>query len=154
MEVERKFLVETVADELRSAPRTQIAQGYLVLGEEEEARLRRRESALTLTVKAGRGLSRSETEITLGDDQFETLWPLTDGRRITKVRHEVELGDGLVAEVDLYAGALDGLVVAEVEFPDEAAAARFAPPPWFGREVTDDDAYKNRALALDGRPRS
>ncbi len=152
MEVERKFLVGALPDELRSARRTRIAQGYLVLGEGEEARLRRREAALTLTVKAGRGLSRSETEIALGEDQFETLWPLTEGRRVTKVRHEVELPGGLVAEVDVYAEALEGLVVAEVEFADEAAAARFVAPPWFGPEVTDDDAYKNRALAVEGRP--
>lgn len=152
MEIERKFLLSEPPQETGDTPHTRIAQGYLVLGEGEEARLRRRDDTLCLTVKAGRGRSRSETEIPLGEDQFEALWPLTAGRRIDKVRHELALPGGLVAEVDVYAGALDGLLVAEVEFPDEEAAEAFSPPPWFGREVTDDDAYKNRALAVDGRP--
>jgi adenylate cyclase len=57
-----------------------------------------------------------------------------------------------VAEIDEYAGALDGLVVAEVEFPDEEAAHGFEPPAWFGRELTDDWRYANRSLASDGMP--
>jgi CYTH domain-containing protein len=28
-------------------------------------------------------------------------------------------------------------MLAEVEFADEALAARFQPPPWFGREVDE-----------------
>ena len=42
--------------------------------------------------------------------------------------------------------------MAELEFPDEDAARGFEPPAWLGREVTEDDAYKNRALAVEGRP--
>ena len=56
------------------------------------------------------------------------------------------------AEVDEYAGALDGLVVAEVEFADEETARGFEPPAWFGRELTDDWRYANRSLAGDGMP--
>jgi adenylate cyclase len=53
-------------------------------------------------------------------------------------------------EVDVYAGDLDGLVSAEVEFASEEAAAAFAPPAWLGREVTGDPRYANRALAVSG----
>jgi CYTH domain-containing protein len=60
--------------------------------------------------------------------------------------------DGYQAEVDEYRGDLSGMVVAEVEFPDDGAAGAFEPPGWFGREVTDNPAYKNRRLATDGRP--
>jgi CYTH domain-containing protein len=55
-------------------------------------------------------------------------------------------------EVDVYSGALEGLVVAEVEFDDPWGAESYVPPYWFGREVTADSAYKNRSLALHGRP--
>ncbi len=55
-------------------------------------------------------------------------------------------------EVDVYSGALEGLVVAEVEFDDPWGAESFIPPYWFGREVTAESAYKNRSLALHGRP--
>ena len=39
-----------------------------------------------------------------------------------------------------------------MEFPSEDASRAFEPPSWFGRELTDDPRYRNRALAVDGRP--
>jgi CYTH domain-containing protein len=63
------------------------------------------------------------------------------------VRHYVALGGGLTAELDVYGGALEGLLTAEIEFPSEAAARAFAPPPWLGEEVTGDATYANQNLA-------
>ena len=62
------------------------------------------------------------------------------------------LGEGLRAEVDVYAGELNGLRTAEVEFDSRAAADRFRPPPWFGEELTGDGRYANRSLATGGLP--
>jgi len=70
---------------------------------------------------------------------------------VLKTRYFVPLGD-LTVEVDLYEGDLDGLVTAEVEFPDEASALAFEAPAWLGRDVTDDKRYGNRVLAVDGLP--
>jgi adenylate cyclase len=64
----------------------------------------------------------------------------------------VPLGDGLEAEVDVYADAHEGLLTAEIEFPSVEASEAFTPPEWLGREVTDDRRYANQALALHGRP--
>ena len=153
MEIERKFLVPALPPGLDAAPRTRIEQGYLVVGPDgSEARVRRRDGACTLTVKTGGGLSRGEAEIALSADQFDTLWPATGDRRLVKTRYVLDGGAGLTIELDVYDGALAGLIVAEVEFGSERAAGAFTPPPWFGAEVTDDDAYKNRRLATDGRP--
>jgi CYTH domain-containing protein len=153
VEIERKFLVESAPAELGGYRSTSIEQGYLSIGADgSEVRIRRRDDALTLTVKSGRGLVRDETEVELSAEQFEALWPATAERRIEKTRYEIPASEGLVIELDVYRGALDGLVVAEVEFPSEEASGRFAGPGWFGVEVTTDDAYKNRALAVDGRP--
>ena len=69
-----------------------------------------------------------------------------------KVRHFVPLGEGLRAEVDVYAGELDGLRTAEVEFDSRADADRFEPPAWFGEELTGDERYANRSLATAGLP--
>lgn len=115
-------------------------------------RLRRAGRELTLTVKGGRGESRSETEVEVDQATFDELWPETEGCRIDKARQKIELEGGLVAEVDRYAGDLEGAVVVEVEFESTDAAAGFWPPSWFGRELTGDDAWANQSLAVAGLP--
>ncbi len=151
MEIERKFLVAE-PPRLEGAPSAGIEQGYLSLGSDGEVRLRRRDAELRLTVKRGRGLVRQEREVELSTEQFEALWPLTDGRRLRKRRHLIPHGE-LTVELDFYEGELAGLVVAEVEFDDPEAAAGFEPPGWFGEELTGDAAYSNQRLAVEGRPR-
>jgi len=115
-------------------------------------RLRRRGEKTTMTVKKGRGRTRREEEIPVESAQFERLWPLTEGRRIEKVRYLIPSQGGLTIELDIYANELDGLCTAEVEFDSEARADAFEPPQWFGPEVTDDPRYRNARLARDAAP--
>jgi CYTH domain-containing protein len=154
VEIERKFVVRAAPADLDSHPSSAIEQGYLAIHEDgTEVRVRRRDGAAVLTVKSGGGLVRAEEEIALDGEMFERLWPLTEGRRIEKVRHLLPApGPGIVIEVDVYAGDLAGLVLAEVEFASEAAAVAFEPPAWLGSDVTEDVRYKNQRLAVDGRP--
>ena len=86
------------------------------------------------------------------EERFASLWPLTEGRRVVKTRHLLLLDDGLTVELDVYAGDLEGLLTAEIEFPSEAASAAFAPPAWLGTDITGDPRYANQSLALNGRP--
>jgi adenylate cyclase len=104
-----------------------------------------------LTVKRGSGRERLEEEIGITAEQFEALWPATEGRRLSKRRFYVPL-DGLTAEVDVYGGLLDGLITAEVEFEASSDSQGFDPPAWFGNEITGDARYANQALAKDGIP--
>lgn len=131
---------------------TTVRQGYLAVGEGVEVRVRLGEGGAVLTVKGGAGLVRTEVEVPIGAADARALWELTDGRRVEKVRHAFELGEGLVGEVDVYDGPLAGLCTVEVEFASEGAARAFRPPGWFGREVTGDPRWSNAALAVDGRP--
>ena len=151
MEIERKFRLAEAPPWLGDCPADEIAQGYLCVAEESEVRLRRKGSDRRLTVKRGRGESREEIEIELSVEQFDALWPATDGRRLSKRRHLVALDDGLNAEVDVYAGKLEGLVVGEVEFDSEERDRGFQPPAWLGEEVTGDLRYANQSLAIEGR---
>jgi hypothetical protein len=57
--------------------------------------------------------------------------------------HEA-LVDRLVAPV-----ALD---IVSVEFATVEEGAAFLPPEWFGTEVTQDDSYSRRSIALSGLP--
>lgn len=53
----------------------------------------------------------------------------------------------LTIEMDVFEGAYEGLILAEVEFPTEEAALAFTPPEWFGRDVTFTGEYSNSRLA-------
>ncbi len=54
--------------------------------------------------------------------------------------------------LDVFAGALTGLELAEIEADSAAALAAIVPPRWFGREVSLDPRYTGGALAAAGRP--
>ncbi|HET9719541.1 MAG TPA: CYTH domain-containing protein [Solirubrobacteraceae bacterium] len=156
LELERKWLVSKLPDEVLSVRADAIEQGYLAVeAGGGEVRLRRREGRCFITVKSGSGMVRRELEVELSPEQFDALWPGTEGRRVEKSRRVVALAHtpgGLQVELDEYSGALAGLRVAEVEFADEATARSFSAPAWFGAEVTDRDEYRNRSLATRGRP--
>jgi adenylate cyclase len=153
IEIERKFLVPEAPGDLDRHRSTAIEQGYLAIADDgTEVRIRRRGGNATLTVKGGGGRSRVEEELEIDTERFERLWPLTEGRRIEKTRYEIPADDGLTIELDVYDGALAGLVVAEVEFDSEDAADAFSGPDWLGREVTEDSRYKNQRLACEGAP--
>jgi adenylate cyclase len=152
IEVERKFLVHALPDDLRPASPVSIEQGYVAAGSDgTEVRLRRKGDRFYQTIKQGQGLKRVQTEVALSAEQFDAMWPHTQGRRLVKQRYEVPRGPHVI-ELDVFGGSLEGLIIAEVEFETVEEAGGFDPPGWFGEEVTDDARYQNRNLALHGRP--
>ena len=154
-EIERKFLVTgELPDDLDKYPSEEISQGYVAVADDgTEVRVRARGDGYTLTVKSGPSRARVEVEIEIDEGRFESIWPLTAGRRIVKRRYLIPAGDQLSIELDLYADELDGLVTAEIEFDSTDQAEAFEPPPWIGSDVTGDGGYSNQSLAAHGRPR-
>ena len=152
IEIERKYLVAKVPASIEASIGKSIRQGYVIAVEGGiELRVRQKGERFFQTIKMGEGLSRTEIEIELSQDQFEQLWPHTTRRRISKTRFALSLGE-YTAELDRFEGHLSGLLLVEVEFPSIDASRRFTPPPWFGSEVTEDSRYKNRNLAIYGIP--
>jgi CYTH domain-containing protein len=151
VEIERKFLVERAPGDLDAWRAEHIEQGYLAITPEVEVRVRRRAGKATLTIKSAPALVRVEEEIPIEPERFDSLWPLTEGRRVVKTRH-VRDHDGVVLELDVYEGELAGLLTLEVEVASEDAAGAFTPPEWVGADVTGDARYANQALALHGIP--
>ncbi len=146
VEIERKFIVKELSRELDRFPSERISQGYVAIGEGGlEVRLRRRGEHATLTVKKGLGRTRREEEIGLAPEQFQRLWPLTEGRRVEKVRYLIPTDDGLTIELDSYGDELDGLATAEVEFDSEARADAFTPPTGLGPRSPTIRAIATRA---------
>jgi len=151
-EIERKFLVREVPKNAENPPSVEISQGYLAVSDAgTEIRLRHIGHSYVLTVKSGQGMKRKEREIEMSREQFGQLWPLTEGKRVAKKRYKIEKS-GFTIELDIYHGALEGLRTAEVEFKTQEEAALFIPPSWFDKDVTMDERYKNKNLALHGLP--
>lgn len=152
-EIERKFLVNRLPASMGNYSKTAIRQGYLIVTDNgTELRIRQKADRFFQTVKMGEGLSRTEIEIGLSEDQFKDLWPHTADRRVSKIRYNVPVGEH-TAELDCFEGALTGLEMVEVEFPSAEASRQFEPPEWFGVEVTEDKRYKNKWLAKNGIPK-
>ena len=51
-------------------------------------------------------------------------------------------------ELDVFEGDYEGLILAEVEFPNEQEALSFTAPGWFSRDVTFSGEYQNSRLAM------
>jgi len=152
VEIERKFLVQAPLSDLDKLEKVKIRQGYLAITEAgTEVRVRREGKACFLTVKMGAGISRSEDEQEIPSATFARLWPLTKGTRVRKIRYKVP-HEGQTIEIDVFRGKLKGLVVAEIEFPDETAAQAFSIPSWLGEEITENEDYHNQNLARFGAP--
>ena len=157
VEIERKWVADRRPDALTpDLHGTHLRQGYLAEDGDVTVRIRISDDWARLTVKAGSSTARTEVEVDVERAEAEQLWPFTDGRRILKTRYRVpldaSLGEGLVAEVDVFEGDLAGLCLVEVEFPSESAAAAFTAPDWFGRDVTSVEGWSNAELARNGRP--
>jgi len=154
IEIERKFLIDRMPSDIETLSGKTIRQGYLIdIDDGTELRVRQKQSAYFQTIKKGAGISRTEIEIELSAEQFEQLWPHTDGRRLSKIRYTLPVGSH-TAELDRFEGHLKGLLLVEVEFGSMQEAERFEPPDWFGDDVTEDKRYKNKHLAAYGIPGS
>ena len=144
MEIERKFLISELPENLEQYPCRLIEQGYL--NTDPVVRVRRDDSACYLTYKGKGLLAREEYNLPVTEEAYLHLIRKADGRIITKRRYMLPCGPYTI-ELDVFLGELAPLVIAEVEFPDLKAAEGFIPPDWFGQDVTMDPAYHNSVLS-------
>lgn len=139
MEIERKFLIKELPD-LSKFEYVDIQQGYLSTN--PVVRIRKKNDNYILTYKGGGLMAREELEATLTKGAYEHLLEKIDGHPITKRRYLIPL-DPYTIELDIFSGHMDGLIMAEVEFPSIEEADAFVPPAWFGADVTEDNRYHN-----------
>ncbi|MCJ2046689.1 CYTH domain-containing protein [Methylobacterium sp. J-078] len=145
IEIERKFLAHpAVLEHCRSG--VDIVQGYLFTDAENTVRVRCLGERYFLAWKGRRqGPSRREVEREIEPGTGAAMLAMIPARsRVEKTRHRIA-AHGHVWEVDLFGGALSGLILAEVELghADEPVVL----PNWVGREVTADERYRNSRLA-------
>ena len=145
MEIERKYLIKTLPDHLEQYPCKIIEQGYL--NTIPVVRIRRQDDDYILTYKSGGMMAREEYNLPLGAEGYAHLKEKIDGKLISKRRYLIPLDDRLTIELDVFYEPCKGLLLAEVEFPDEASANSFCPPAWFGKDVTFDGRFHNSFLS-------
>lgn len=146
MEIERKYLIRRLPENLSQYQCKKIAQGYICTN--PVVRIRKSDDEYYLTYK-GKGLmAREEYNLPLTQEGYEHMLPKIDGRLIEKYRYLIPLDGKLTAELDIFEGDLAPLIIVEVEFDSLDAANSFIPPEWFGEDVTESRKYHNSNLAL------
>lgn len=153
MEIEKKYLIKSIPDNLDNYRHYDIEQAYISAS--PAIRVRKKGVYLDgnlsptyiLTVK-GKGLiKREEFELTLEKNEYDNLLKKAEGNVITKCRYLIPLTEGLSLELDIFEGIFKGLVMGEIEFPDEDSAKKYNPPAFIGKEVTFDERFHNSVMS-------
>lgn len=145
-EIERKFLVnDGIRNVLIGRRGSEIEQGYLPSGPGLTLRVRIRGGVGYLTLKGKKqGISCDEFEYEIPLDHARMLLDGYATSALKKTRFEIG-HDGRRWEVDVFHGALAGLILAELELDSEDE--EFARPPWVAEEVSERPEYSNAHLA-------
>lgn len=159
MEIERKFTIKNLPENLSQYSCHIIEQAYL--NTDPVVRIRRQDDSYYMTYKSGGLMTREEYNLPLNETSYYHLREKSDGNIISKKRyiipieHPMFMSDyskridqvSLFVELDVFEAPFAPLVIAEVEFPDEASANAFLPLDWFDQDVTSDPAYHNSNLS-------
>ena len=102
---------------------------------------------LILASHSARSPAEDAAEISLA--QAEALLALTAGQ-VEYLSTAIDIGSHTATIQRVVAPAPLDLI--SIAFKHDKAAQKFQPPAWFGPEVSADQAYRLRSLALAGRP--
>ena len=163
MEIERKFTISKLPDNLTAYPCRIIEQAYL--NTDPVVRIRRQDDDFYLTYKGKGLLAREEYNLPLNEASYYHLRKKADGNIISKKRYVIPIDHpqfdttytssaeisidqiSLSVELDIFEAPFDSLVIAEVEFPNQEMAEAFLPLDWFSQDVTSDPAYHKSNLS-------
>ena len=164
MEIERKFTLKALPENLHEYPFRHIEQAYL--NEAPVLRVRKEDDNYYLTYKGSGMMARQESNLPLNEEAYYHLREKADGNIISKKRYLIPLRNPgfkegfptppddytLTIELDVFEPPFAPLVFAEVEFGSREAAEAFVPPEWFDEEVTYRKEYHNSYMALHTPP--
>lgn len=149
LEIERKFLVANDDYKKESFRAIRVTQGYISSVKGRTVRVRTMDDKGFLTIKGpsnANGTTRFEWEKEISVEDVKELLQLCEPGIIDKTRYLIKAGN-YTYEVDEFYGDNEGLVVAEIELPQEDAPFKRA--AWLGKEVTGDRRYYNASLTKD-----
>lgn len=155
MEIERKYLLDYIPFSLDSLPFVYIEQGYISTS--PVIRIRKKiyyeagaavKELHVLTIKSKGLLKRQEYELDILPEEYNSLKDKVSGNIITKKRYVIPLDDKLSLELDVFSGSFTGLIMGEIEFPDEKSSNKYNPPEYLSREVTFDTNFHNSTMSV------
>lgn len=164
MEIERKFTIKEVPENLQEYPFLHIEQAYL--NASPVVRVRKENDEYYMTYKGSGMMARQEVNLPLNETAYNHLRAKSDGNIISKKRYLIPLKNPgfkagfptppedytLTIELDVFDPPFAPLIMAEVEFGSKEAAEAFVPPEWFDEEVTYRPEYHNSYMALNPAP--
>lgn len=144
IEIERKFLVD-LEKWTPSGEGTPYKQAYLGLAPYPTVRVRIAGEKAFLTIK-GRSetIARPEFEYEIPVQDAADMMKLAISSPVEKIRYKEKI-DGFLWEIDVFSGANQGLVLAEIELTSEDQ--NFTLPEWILEEVSNDGRYYNSYLS-------
>ena len=149
----RRFLIAPALARLIRKERSgdRITEGYFPnqAGRSTHVHVAREKGSLVLTTTAPGGATVEErTEVPRA--HAAALLDVV-ARKVDYARSQLSVG-GRDISLDRFVtpGALD---ILSVEFASDGEASAFAAPSWFGPEVTEEPAFQNRSIALEGVPK-
>ena len=145
MEIEKKYLVSHIPDNLDEFQCRHIEQGYLSTN--PVVRVRRDNDEYYLTYKGKGMMVREEYNLPLTREAYEHLIKKADGNIISKKRYELPDNSGHTIELDIFEGVFEGTVLAEVEFSTVEEADNYIAPDFFIKDVTNDSEYHNSNMS-------
>ena len=143
-EIERKFLIGQLPENLETYSFHELEQGYLNTA--PVVRVRKEDEEYYLTYKGKGFLEREEYNLPLTKEAYYHLVLKADGKLIKKRRYLIPYENHTI-ELDVFSSPIKDMLLAEVEFESVEEANDFTPPEWFGEEVTGDYHYSNSYLS-------
>ena len=102
MEIERKYLIDRLPENLEQYECKHIEQGYL--NTDPVVRIRKSNDKYTLTYKGAGLMCREEYNLPLTKESYEHMRPKADGILISKTRYLIPEKDRLTIELDVFDG--------------------------------------------------
>ncbi len=149
-EIERKYAVKSLPNEIKITKIINIEQAYIYRDINTIIRIRKvtdkKQKAISYiyTVKTKGDIeyknnynvaSKYEIESNISEEEYNELTKRKISNIINKTRIVVPIEQNLKVEIDIYYDYLDGLLTAEIEFPNEEMAKIYQKPDWLGEEL-------------------
>ncbi len=149
-EIERKYAIKELPDNIEISKIIDIEQSFIYKDNNTIIRIRKiidnkdKSAKYVYTIKTKGDIQydnsykvgqKYEIESDISKKEYEELIQRKISNTIKKTRIIVPIEQNLKVEIDIYYEYLEGLLTAEIEFPNEEMAKSYKKPAWLGEEL-------------------